>query len=302
MRATKIFDEILNRHKYIMPDRPNVKLYSTTRVIGALYPFNNLVSPVAGFWLAKLKKKELQYGDKTQNIEIEGIGESITGNSKIDRLDNMIKCTNDLKTFFQEASLSITSDGNIAEDIVCKKLMGEEVITETVNSKRAIEFGELLYQAVKSLETKIGKLKVVEFQVPLFDDSNNTLGVIDAIFETEDKELVLVDFKTGNKLEKDKLEAVKLQLLGSYYNKVFLEYGKKPKYVYAISAFEKELEVDGIKQFVRGFENKDLLGMTPTKELQSAQQRFEDALIVYKIKLKYNVLVFDENNLSDNML
>lgn len=253
------------------------KLIGTTRVIGWLYPFNDMieVSPVAIFWANKLIRLEEQYGTVSDSDDPFDDGT----NDRILEIQKHISNAESTSKFFKNEGLKIAWDGNYAEEYAAAKFENREIINEPdawgnllIKTDRAIKFGDLLHNEL----LKLGNIEMFATEVPLHN--GKVVGKFDYLVKNKDtNEYTLIDFKTGSRCKNDKLKKAALQL--SFYKKlVEREYGIKIANTIIISAYEHEATFNGKKRFIRASET---INIGDKFNIQQQQEIFEKAADTY---------------------
>lgn len=208
------FDE--KYHKYTTPEGVEIKL-STTKVLSEFWPFM-AGDRIMASWLKKLgrkgNKKAADLGEKVESeiiplLAIERDTEARNG------------------TLAHEMIEVFLNEGLIVTPKV-KDL--ENKVMET--NHYAFEY----YKGLKAQLLKLGIKRVIAQEKPLLDVELQVAGKFDALVELNSGETAILDFKTGSRVEYDKLHKVVLQL--GHYAKMGNELIKK----------NNELE-DGVMHF-----------------------------------------------------
>jgi len=222
------------RPMYLHPETEE-RLIGTTKFISHMFPFTEIISPAALPWAEKSKRRELEFGELEQSSPFEE-----PTNDYIKQIDNALGCLFKIDATFGKMMRQASNDGNFAEEYCTAKFENrefeeiDEYGTKRERTDRGEKFGELLLEALHTL----GNVEVVAPQLSLVSKDNLEVGKLDYLLRNKDtNELILLDFKTGAKIQRDKKIKLLFQL-ASYADMVEMEFGQYPETIIGISAEE----------------------------------------------------------------
>ena len=235
MKAKVEYDKN-DRPIYVHPETGE-RLVGTNRFIDKIFPFTEIVSPAALPWAEKSKRRELKFGELTQEHEF-----ADPTNEFIEKINKTINCLYNIDATFGKFTRQATGDGQYAEEYCTSKFEDrefeeyDEYGNKREETERAVKLGDKLIEALHSL----GDITPLGDQLALVSKDGKEVGKLDYLVrDNKTGGLILIDFKTGSPMVGDKLKKLMLQL-ASYADMVEMEFGEYPEKVLGILAYEKE--------------------------------------------------------------
>lgn len=247
------------------------KLNGTTSIIGTIFPFGGMISPIAPLWISKIGRRETKNNDPLDIF------------NETNKYDDAIRKINEVNLIVDEELNRVIENGNYSEIVTLHLLENngdinnldstvarEEKLDKTIFYKtdKAIEFGKLAYEEIMKLGNEV---ELVDYQTVACDKELWDVGYFDFVVKADGK-LILIDMKTGSRVKDAKLTKVKFQLLGSYKKKFKGIFGQEPDRIVVISAVEDEVMLGQVKKYKTFGETIDITNDDPNNDIVKAYE------------------------------